>query len=306
MKRYGMPYMGSKNLIAEWVVSQLRVADNLYDMFAGGCAITHRAMMTKKYKHYHINDVDGGITQLFLDAIAGKFANETRWIDRETFFERMDVEPYIKCCWSFGSDGRTYMYGRDIEDYKKALHYAVVFGDYEPMLQGYGIDLSEIGRIKDVRRRRIAAGKVISISDKDKVRSECSLNHLENLERLQGLQELIALQQYCNGDAITRYNASYEDIEIKPNSMIYCDPPYYNTEGYNNMTFDHERFYEWCERQIEPIMISEYWMPEDRFVSIASRTKQCTLSATTNSKVIENLYVPRHQLGMHTRQLSLF
>lgn len=306
MKRYGMPYMGSKNLIAEWVVSQLRVADNLYDMFAGGCAITHRAMMTKKYKHYHINDVDGGITQLFLDAIAGKFANETRWIDRETFFERMDVEPYIKCCWSFGSDGRTYMYGRDIEDYKKALHYAVVFGDYEPMLQGYGIDLSEIGRIKDVRRRRIAAGKVISISDKDKVRSECSLNHLENLERLQGLQELIALQQYCNGDAITRYNASYEDIEIKPNSMIYCDPPYYNTEGYNNMTFDHERFYEWCERQIEPIMISEYWMPEDRFVSIASRTKQCTLSATTNSKVIENLYVPRHQLDMHTRQLSLF
>ena len=301
-----MPYMGSKNLIAEWVVSQLRVADNLYDMFAGGCAITHRAMMTKKYKHYHINDVDGGITQLFLDAIAGKFANETRWIDRETFFERMDVEPYIKCCWSFGSDGRTYMYGRDIEDYKKALHYAVVFGDYEPMLQGYGIDLSEIGRIKDVRRRRIAAGKVISISDKDKVRSECSLNHLENLERLQGLQELIALQQYCNGDAITRYNASYEDIEIKPNSMIYCDPPYYNTEGYNNMTFDHERFYEWCERQIEPIMISEYWMPEDRFVSIASRTKQCTLSATTNSKVIENLYVPRHQLDMHTRQLSLF
>lgn len=298
--------MGSKNFIAEWVVSHLDAADNFYDMFAGGCAITHRAIMTRKYKHYYINDLDGGIIQLFLDAIAGRYADETRWISREMFFELMDVEPYVKCCWSFGNNGKAYVYGRDKEEYKRALHYAVVHGDYEPMLKGYGIDLSEIDSIKDMRRRRIAAGKVISNVGKEKVRSECCLNHLENLERLQGMQELVSLQQYCNNDAITRYNASYEDIEIKPNSFIYCDPPYYNTAGYNNMTFDHESFYAWCERQTEPIMISEYWMPEERFACVASRSKQCTLSATANNKVIEHLYVPRHQLDMHTRQLSLF
>ena len=299
--------MGSKNLIAEWVVSHLCAADNFYDMFAGGCAITHRAIMTRKYKHYYINDLDGGITQLFLDAMAGRYADETRWISRDMFFDLIDKEPCVKCCWSFGNNGKAYMYGRDIEEYRRALHYAVVHGDYEPMLQGYGIDLREICKIKDVRLRYRSAGKVISNAGKDKARSECCLNHLENLERLQGLQELIALQQYCNGDAITRYNASYEDIEIKPNSMIYCDPPYYNTTGYNNITFDHERFYEWCERQTEPIMISEYWMPEERFECIASKKKKVLLSAVSNSiERNENLYIPRHQLDMYTSQLSLF
>lgn len=299
--------MGSKNKIAEWVVSHLGAAENFYDMFAGGCAITHRAIMTRKYKHYYINDLDGGITQLFLDAIAGCYANETRWISREMFFDLIDKEPYVKCCWSFGGNGKTYMYGRDIEEYKRAMHYAMVFGDYEPMLKGYGIDLSEIGKIKDMQLRRIAAGKVISSSCKDKARSACFLQHRESLERLQRLQDSALLQQYCNNDAITRYNTSYEDIEIKPNSFIYCDPPYYNTAGYNNMTFDHERFYSWCERQTEPIMISEYWMPEERFECIDSKKKKVLLSAVSNSiECTENLYVPRHQLDMHTRRLSLF
>ncbi len=72
------------------------------------------------------------------------------------------------------------------------------------------------------------------------------------------------------------------------------------------MTFDHERFYAWCERQTEPIMISEYWMPEERFACVASRTKQCKYNATASSNVEENLYVPRHQLDMHTGLLSLF
>ena len=42
--RYGLPYMGSKNKIAEWVLSYLPQADNFYDLFCGGCAITHCAI----------------------------------------------------------------------------------------------------------------------------------------------------------------------------------------------------------------------------------------------------------------------
>lgn len=37
---YGLPYMGSKNKIAEWILSYLPKAENLYDLFCGGCAIT--------------------------------------------------------------------------------------------------------------------------------------------------------------------------------------------------------------------------------------------------------------------------
>lgn len=41
-KNYGLPYMGSKNKIAEWVVAHIPQADTLVDLFAGGCAVTER------------------------------------------------------------------------------------------------------------------------------------------------------------------------------------------------------------------------------------------------------------------------
>ena len=49
MERYGIPYMGSKNLIAEWVVGNLPAGGTLYDLFAGGCAVTHRALLSGKF-----------------------------------------------------------------------------------------------------------------------------------------------------------------------------------------------------------------------------------------------------------------
>ena len=48
--RYGLPYKGSKNSIAEWIVDSLPRADIFVDLFFGGGAITHRAMLTGKYK----------------------------------------------------------------------------------------------------------------------------------------------------------------------------------------------------------------------------------------------------------------
>ena len=46
---YGLPYQGSKNAIAEWVIGQLPEAETFVDLFCGGCAITHAAMLSGKY-----------------------------------------------------------------------------------------------------------------------------------------------------------------------------------------------------------------------------------------------------------------
>jgi len=35
MQKFGIPYMGSKSTIAEWVISHLPPADNLVDLCAG-------------------------------------------------------------------------------------------------------------------------------------------------------------------------------------------------------------------------------------------------------------------------------
>ena len=43
--------------------------------------------------------------------------------------------------------------------------------------------------------------------------------------------------------------ADYRDIDILPNSVIYCDIPYKNTANYLKQEFDYETFYTWCETQ---------------------------------------------------------
>lgn len=102
----------------------------------------------------------------------------------------------------------------------------------------------------------------------------------------------------------------YRDVEILPDSVIYADPPYRNTAGYG-MDFDHEAFYDWCEKQEALVFISGYWMPEDRFVCIAEFPRTSTFSATNNSKKeIEKVFVPKHQYEAYRRmmnaQLDLF
>lgn len=93
----------------------------------------------------------------------------------------------------------------------------------------------------------------------------------------------------------------YRDVEILPDSVIYADIPYKFSRGYgDDEYFDHEVFYQWCEKQTALVLISEYWMPEDRFVCIAEFPRTSTFSATDNSKkVIEKVFVPKHQYEMY-------
>lgn len=86
--RYGLPYKGSKNKIAEQIVNLFPPADNFYDLFFGGGAITHRAIITGKFKNYYINDINPMCTDLFIDVINGKYHNNYRWISREEFEEK--------------------------------------------------------------------------------------------------------------------------------------------------------------------------------------------------------------------------
>ena len=49
--RYGVPYKGSKNQIARWIIDILPSADTFVDLFAGGCSVTHVAILSNKYKN---------------------------------------------------------------------------------------------------------------------------------------------------------------------------------------------------------------------------------------------------------------
>lgn len=153
--KYGLPYKGSKNKLAERIVRLLPKRTHLVDLFCGGCAVSHAAMVMGKYKHIHINDINWMCPTLFIDAINGKYNNESRWISREDFFRMKDKDPYVAVVWSFGNNMRDYLYSREIEPLKKAIHYALFFSDYS-LAKKLGHDLSFIDPIKDLQKRYMA------------------------------------------------------------------------------------------------------------------------------------------------------
>ena len=126
---YGVPYKGSKNMIAEWVVSHVPECGTFFDVFAGGCAITDCVLRKGRVKHVVVNDLDLMPVKCFEMAVRGEFADEDRWISREEFFMLKDTDPYVRFCFSFGNNGKDYLYSTLIEPYKRTIHY-VLFHDY--------------------------------------------------------------------------------------------------------------------------------------------------------------------------------
>ena len=111
-------------------------------------------------------------------------------------------------------------------------------------------------------------------------------------------------------DVIEFHSSDYQAVPIPDNSVIYCDIPYKDTGTYQHhkkTEFDYERFYDWAYSQTQPTFISEYWMPENRFVCIAEIRRRETFSSNHNSKkVAERVFVPIHQQTKIPKQLKLF
>lgn len=94
-------------------------------------------------------------------------------------------------------------------------------------------------------------------------------------------------------------NESYDCMEIPPNSLIYCDPPYEGTSGYKNVgTFNHKDFWQWCRDKANEghiIFVSEYNAPKD-FYCIWEGEFKSSLSANGksggNKNSVERLFTP--------------
>ena len=127
--KYGITYQGSKNAIAEKIIEFLPSGRRFVDLFGGGAAISHCAVLSGKWQKVLYNEYNPLLVDLIKRAINGDFKNEKRWISREDFFRLKEKEGYIKYCWSFSCAGNCYLYSKEVEPWKKALHYARVLGD---------------------------------------------------------------------------------------------------------------------------------------------------------------------------------
>ena len=321
---YGLPYKGSKNRIAKKILDVLPAAPVLYDVFCGGCAVTHAAMLSGKYQRFVVNDLRGWLPDAFRKAIHGGYAHEDRWISREDFEHLRSTDAYAAMCFSFGNDCQSYMYARGLEPYKRALHHAIFWRDIAPWAElcpeTADALAAGLAPIEDRKQRRVQAGKFIARSlkaqlaagtltpdilqkpiyrqirgPKDTPHSLERLGSLESLERLERLERLESLP-----DTLAAYSGDYRELCFDEPGIIYCDPPYKDTadksKDYADISFDAEAFYSWCEAQKLPVYISEYQMPEERFACIAEWDKVTCMAAKTIKHVTERLWRPRIQL----------
>ena len=120
----------------------------------------------------------------------------------------------------------------------------------------------------------------------------------ESLQRLESLQSLQRLEIH---------KEDYRSVKIDdPEGLIYCDPPYKGTVGYedaiNNSGFNHDEFYTWCEEQKNLVVVSEYNMPADRFTCVWERAHVSSVSQT-NTKVTERLFVAKGREEEYRRRI---
>ena len=322
---YGLPYKGSKNKLATDILRLLPKKTHLIDLFCGGCAISHAAFLRKKYEHIHINDKNLLCPEFFLNALQGAYENETRWISREDFFRLKATDPYVAFVWSFGNNFRSYLYSKEIEGWKKALHYAIFFDDYS-LGKEYGFDFSFLRPEADYQTKYRALRAYIKRQNPQRVEAigggrlqsferycwTMLLRHAKYRSKVTYCEPWVSSKSngVCNKKKLqfTHSVLDYEDVEIPTDSVIYCDIPYENTEGYiEGETFDYERFYSWCERQTEPVFISSYDLPRDRFLCVAEYQHRSLLSY--NTAVTERVFVPINQTeqgNLPPKEITLF
>lgn len=236
MNQYGAPYMGSKSKIAEDILAILPRGKRFVDLFGGGFAMTHCAMLSGKYEEFYYNELNPLVVDMIKKAIAGEYKNGRRWIDRETFFNLKDTDGYIKYCWSFGNKGDTYLYAKEIEPWKKALHYARFLGDCS-LLKEFGIDSNgsrkDISAHKEEYKEKYIKWYLKNIclsaadfnrlkNDLDKKIKDLKGEQLQRLQSLQRLQRLQRLERLANIGKIQIGCGSYVDYEYKDGDIVYC------------------------------------------------------------------------------------
>ena len=266
---YGVPYQGNKSRIADIIISILPKAARLVDLFGGGGAITHCAMLSGKWERFLYNDLNEMITGLFMDAVNGKYHNERRVITREDFENLKDTDAYVKYIWSFGNNGQAYLWGKDIEGIKCTACHALMDADLHDRRLAFVHFLQELKETKDPTPNRLQV-----------------LERLEALERLQALEALERLQVS---------NIDYRKYEYQEGDVVYCDVPYEKLdtnkcEDYG-MSFNSLEFYEWVKSKPYQIYFSSYEISDDTFYKKKIKSVMSLMGSNTNGQFVnEYLY----------------
>ena len=316
-KRY-IPYMGGKQKYAERIIKKIKElhpnAKYFYDLFGGGGSVSFYAKESGYFEEVFYNDLDTRIVKLMEHLrVDGVTEDMRRWYSQEEYKQRINEQSHIggllATCYSFGNNGKNYMYNPDVERYKQCYHNLVMFGedtltemvDYckKYVKDKYNITQDLVLTVptgNTYTERRLHVRKQLNMFEKNCKVSQ--LRNLQQLEKLQQLEQLEGLQQLQQLERLERlerfpdhvYNLEYQNVPINTpleETVIYCDPPYKGTGKYKQ-DVDHEDFYKWVKDCKYPVFVSSYDFELSCVMGIETRS---TMSSTNNStKATEKLF----------------
>lgn len=276
--------MGSKEKILHLIkyVLERHYEDPYFiDLFAGGFSVSSYTLQKSKM-NVIANDLNKYVIALYEEILSGgKNLDEVRYnfISRTEFEDIRDNSEkypdwyvgYVLNIWSFGCNQKDYLYAKDMEENKRALHELVVESKTEKIyqaLEGLIIpqNILEID-YKKHKKKRIAVFEYINrhINGDESLSRFTHLESLNQMEHLSAIKNLIPHRQRLmleNKD----WKELYDDlpVEVLSNAVFYCDPPYEDTKQYQvGKNFNYEEFWNWFRTCPYPVYVSSYKAPED-------------------------------------------
>lgn len=261
----GLPYVGSKKKISKKIV-QLIIQNfgkdkTVYDIFGGGGAITAECIINGLDVRY--NDLDKTVVDM-LETVLGTDREflKTLIVSREDFFEILNkeektAEDNLKLLVnSFGNDGNTYLYNKEVSDIKHKTAQRVISN--HDVFSGYK-QTETYNQTLDKHKGQID-----------------TLKQLERLQQLERLEQINQLQQ-IQGDVTHPFTAfDYKQFSNVTNAIIYLDPPYESTgKYYNENEMDYKDFYNWAVKMSNEniVLISSYTVSDERFKEVYNFNK---------------------------------
>ena len=283
MARYGLPYQGSKSRIAEWVVGLLPPSHTLVDLFAGGGAITHCALLSGKWERIIANDITDSMT-VFCAAINGEFDGYAACPSREEWLEYRDKDTALALLHSFGNDKTTYLWSEELEAVKRPASLMVSSASLWERYQWYHRFIDALTSFLESNKITETTARLTNAEGVER------LVQLERVSRLQGLQGL-------QGD--------YRLVDIPEGATVYADPPYRGTPNSSRYgAFDFDAFDAWLNGVDFPVFVSEFDAPEG-CVEIARTQRTTSMAATSTDKRIERIFV-QERFYERCKPLTLF
>lgn len=291
-----LPYQWNKKTIVkplvDFILNENPSAKYVYDLFGGWASVSLEFLSHGLNVVY--NEKSTAICELLKYLQKNWVTPECyEWIDREAFHTLKVWDDWraglVRIVWSFGNNGKTYLFSQENEQLKKPLHILIVDWDDEALFQaaekelGITIPRDVFTGTKSINERRL---KLMGYIKKNKWRCDLEqLEQLQQLERLEQLQRLQRLQQ------LVIQNKSYDEVIIDTpieETIIYLDPPYQNAGWYNDL-IDFTELKKWILNCPYKIYMSEYAC--DYLREVFSIEKRVTLSPTrSNLKKMEKLF----------------